>query len=60
LYCSFLGFLNILGVFLSNFSLLFCSNGSLSVSLSLLLWVVVTSCYSDMVGFVDGDCVFWR
>ena len=42
-----------------HFFFFFNSNGSLSVSLSLLLWAVVTSCYSDMVEFVDGDCVFW-
>jgi hypothetical protein len=59
LYCSILGFLNLLGFFFPIFFFFFFSNGSLSVSLSLLLWVVVTSCYSDMVEFVDGDCVFW-
>ena len=42
------------------FFFIVCSNGSLSISLSLLLWVVVTSCYFDIVEFVDGDCVFWR
>ena len=62
MYCSILGFLNLLGFFFPFFFffLLFYSNGSLSVSLSLLLWVVVTSCYFDIVEFVDGDCVFWR